>query len=254
MDAGGNPLGGWGYQNGGFNTGSVHMTAVPAGGGGGPRPGVAPADVTLAFSAVTGQNLSEADLAQVLAAIKDGSLTLDGYIASLITQAEHTTVPALIVSQFFGQIPSQTHLGDLAKFSAAQFEAYTRQGVADPALGPFEALGLGFSDTVTFTGKYGALSDADFLGKAYSDVFGRAPTADQAKHFAAQIQYFETLYASVGQTTAQADLHAKGAILGQMLGYAVVHEHELHSYDDAATAFLQNAAKGQAQYGDGMLV
>ena len=240
------------YHGGDGNDVALTAIAIP------PQPSEPPpvtdADVARAFHGMTTLTISAQDAASVGASIRAGILTLDAYIASLIPQAQHTTVPALVISQFFGSAPSQTHLGELAAFNTEQFAAYTKAGVADPALGPFEALGLGFSDTLTFGSKYGGLSDADFLGKAYQDVFGRAPTADQAKHFAEQIQYFETRYMGAGQTAAHADLHAKGAILGQMLGFAVIHEPELHSYDDAAIAFLQSAAKGQAHYGEGILV
>jgi hypothetical protein len=239
------------YHGGDGNDVALTAIAIP------PPPSEQPvtdADVARAFHGMTALTISTQDAASVGASIRAGTLTLDAYIASLIPQAQHTTVPALVISQFFGAPPSQAHLGELAAFNAAQLVAYTKAGVADPALGPFEALGLGFSDTLTFGNKYSGLSDADFLGKAYQDVFGRAPTADQTKHFAEQIQYFETRYMGAGQTAAHADLHAKGAILGQMLGFAVIHEPELHSYDDAAIAFLQSAAKGQAHYGEGILV
>jgi uncharacterized repeat protein (TIGR02059 family) len=232
----------------------TNTTPAPSGGGGGGVSApVTEADVGRVFSALT-LPIPDGEAASVVAAIKAGTLTLDAYIASLIPRVQDTMLPALVVSQFFGSTPSQEHLAALSAFNAEQLAAYTKQGVLEPRIGPYEALGLGVSETIAFGGKYAALSDTDFVAKAYQDVFGRLPGADQAKHFAAQILYFETLYAGAGQTTAQADLHAKGAILGQMLGFAAITEAANHDYDDAAIAFLQSAAKGQAQYGEGMLI
>ena len=227
---------------------------IPPDSGPPPKPPVAEKDISLAFSAIIGGTLSADDIAKALAPIKAGTATLDGYIDGLIAQVQNTTIPSLVISQFFGSAPSQSHLNDLAKFSAAQLEAYTKAGVLDPKIGPYEALGLGFSDTITFGNKYGSLSDSDFLSKAYQDVFGRAPTTEQSKHFADQILSFENLYAGAGQSAKLADIHAKGAVLGQMLGFAVIYEADKHTFDDAAIAFLKNAAKGQAQWGDGLLI
>ena len=198
--------------------------------------------------------MSADDVSKAMAAIKAGVMSVDDYLDQVIAQVQHTTLPALVVSQFFGSSPSEAHLTELSAFSATQLDLYTTKGVLDPALGPYEALGVGFSDVSSFANRYGSMSDSDFIGKAYQDVFGRAATTNQAQHFAEQIRYFEQLYGNAGQTATQADLHAKGAALGQMLGVAVIHEPSLHAYDDAASAFLRSAAKGQAQYGDSIVM
>ena len=228
----------------------------PGGSGGGAGGTVVPPqvidqDIDLAFQILTGTSLSNADIAKALAAIKAGAITFDAYIDVLINQTK--SLPGVVMSEFFGSQPTKEHLAELTQFSAQQFSAYTKAGVLDPAIGPYEAIGLGLSNTIAFQAKYGQPSDADFLSTAYQDVFGRAPTADQTKHFNDQIMFFEKLYAGVGQNAAQADLHARGAILGQMMGIAVIYEADQHKFDDAASLFLHSAAKGQAQFGDGLL-
>lgn len=123
-------------------------------------------------------------------------------------------------------------------------------GVLNPALGPYEAIGLGYTETPAFQAKYGELPVQSFLTSAYSDVFGRAATPEQQSHFTAQINYYVALYRSVGISEDSAVLKAKGAVIGQMMGHAVLDEPEQHGYDDAANGFLKNAIGGAAGYGD----
>ena len=123
-------------------------------------------------------------------------------------------------------------------------------GVAEPALGPYEAMGLGYSDTAGFKAAYGGIADSAFSQTAYDVVFGRAATSAQQAHFDAQLAYFQTIYQAAGQSLAEASLHARGAVIGQMIGVAILHEPELHNYDDTANGFLRQAAHGQAHYGE----
>ena len=93
---------------------------------------------------------------------------------------------------------------------------------AQPRHGPVEALGRGFSETVEFSQKYAALSEAEFITARDVEVFGRDPSAAQQAHFQAQIDYFELIYEDAGISSAQADIYAKGAVLGQMIGHAAL--------------------------------
>ena len=99
-------------------------------------------------------------------------MTLATYIDQLVTQAAHSTVPALIFPQFIeGATPISQRLDSLAAFAATQQAYYTAMGVSNPDLGPYEALGLGFSDTSQFNQKYGSLGDTAFISQGYVDAF-----------------------------------------------------------------------------------
>ena len=161
------------------------------------------------------------------------------------------SIPALIVSSFVeGVIPATVaRLESLSNFAEDQFLAYQERGVQNPSLGSYEALGLGFSVTTEFQDKYGALTEPAFILKAYADVFGRQATGAQADHFQAQIDYFEMLYAGAHIPEATAEMMAKGAALGQMLGFAVLEEADKQPYLAQAQAFLADAADGVVTMG-----
>lgn len=127
-----------------------------------------------------------------------------------------------VVTFFTGEAPIPEKQAALEAFVNLQFEAYSAMGVANPAMGPYEALGRGFAETIEFEQKYGKQTEADFIYARYQDVFGRAPSTVQQAHFQAQIDYFEALYEGAGINSEQADLFAKGAVLGQMLGHAAL--------------------------------
>lgn len=207
-------------------------------------------DIERAFMTIASGAISQADAEEVLAAIKSGKLSFDTYLNNLIDRAKPTALPGLVMTQFFGATPSEQHLSELIAFGNLQLDFYTKMGVANPELGPFEAVGLGFSETQAFKSQYGSLADGDFIFRAYSDVFGRMPSTVQNQHFADQIEYFELIYANAGKSHELADLHAKGAVLGQMIGAALLDEADLHLYDDVAMAFLKDAAHGQVKFGE----
>ena len=123
---------------------------------------------------------------------------------------------------FTGAEPSAAKQAELNAFASLQFEAYQKAGVLNPAMGAYEALGRGFSETIEFSQTYAALSEAEFITASYLEVFGRDPGAAQQAHFQAQIDYFELIYENAGISSAQADIYAKGAILGQMIGHAAL--------------------------------
>ena len=72
------------------------------------------------------------------------------------------------------------------------------------------------------------------------------PTAAQMQHYTSQLSMFEQMYANSGIPTASADVQARGAVLGQMLGSALTDPAEIatHSYDEAAHSFFTAAAHG----------
>lgn len=133
---------------------------------------------------------------------------------------------ALYTYAFFGlNRPGAAKLDSLVQFSDAQFASYKAQGVSRPELGPYEALGRALVHDGTFESRYGALTDSSFVNKAYSEIFERSATPNQATHFQSQISYFHDLYRTAGIGTSEASILAKGAVAGQMLGFAALDEN-----------------------------
>lgn len=154
-----------------------------------------------------------------------------------------TTIPSAVVFNFLnGAAPTAEKLSALADFAKSQFEAYKAAGVARAEIGPYEALGKGFAETIAFNAKYGQLNTVDFVKKAYAEIFERAATTAQSDHFKNQVSYFEQLYSKAGAAAAAAALSAKGAVLGQMLGFAVLDEAGQHPYIAAATKGLSGSS------------
>jgi hypothetical protein len=160
-------------------------------------------------------------------------------------------IAALVVSSFVnGKTPlNAAKLESLANFAEGQHASYTEMGVGNPEVGPYEALGRGFSTTAEFKAKYDALGEDAFIAKVYNDVLGRAATDDQVDHFQAQIDYFQGIYETADVADAEGTLYAKGAVLGQILAIAVLEEGADHYYAGAANAFIVDAADGVIQWG-----
>ena len=147
---------------------------------------------------------------------------------------------ASVATFFTGTAPSAAKQAELNAFANLQFEAYQKAGVLNPAMGPYEALGRGFSETVEFSQKYAALTEAEFITARYAEVFGRDPSVAQQAHFQAQIDYFELIYKNAGVSSAQADIFAKGAVLGQMIGHAALDP--VTATTQASTAYAWDLA------------
>jgi hypothetical protein len=160
-------------------------------------------------------------------------------------------IAALVVANFInGATPATAaKLAALTAFADAQYNAYAAARVLNPALGPFEALGRGLSETTEFTTKYGAQTEGAFITSVYKSVFGTDATASQQKHFQTQIDYFEAIYESVNISSEKADLFAKGAVLGQMLGIATLEGPSAEPFLAEANAFLVDAADGTVAFG-----
>ena len=133
-------------------------------------------------------------------------------IASLIVwKAEGGAAPPYIQ-------PTYSELQTLISFSNSQ-HAYGQQiGVMDPVAYTYEALGATLSGSPHFQQKVftNLPSDADFVNQAYNSVFGHAGSAGQLQVFANQLHFVESLYTTA--EIANADLVARGAVYGTMLG------------------------------------
>ena len=170
------------------------------------------------------------------------------YEEQLIQRASTSTEAALLISQIvLGKVPaSEQKLTDLTNFAQAQFNAYAAKGVAQPELGPYEALGRGFSGTPEFAAILAAAgSDGQFVTNIYVESFGTQPSAGQVQHFVDQINYFKGIYQAAGLSAADATLQAHGAVLGQIVGTAALVQGG--PLDTAAEIWLRAEAAGTAK-------
>ncbi len=195
--------------------------------------------------------LYRADLnATVAKAIADSGIALDAYIARELPSVSATTQAAVaIVSFITGVTPTSDKLDALKVDADKQVAYYTSIGAANPSLGAFEAFGRALSvDSTTkagFTSSYGALSTADFINAVYAKVYGVTPSAAALASLTGQIDYFTKLYTDAGLTDAS--LQAKGAVLGQIVGYAFTTSASANSLlDNQVVAALTAAASGDA--------
>jgi len=172
------------------------------------------------------------------------------YEEQLIQRASTSTEAALLISQIvLGKVPaSEQKLTDLTLFAQTQFNAYAAKGVAQPELGPYEALGRGFANTPEFAAILAAAggSDGQFVTNIYVQSFGTQPTAGQVQHFVDQINYFKGIYQASGLSAADASLQAHGAVLGQIVGTAALVQGG--PLDTAAEIWLRAEAAGTAVF------
>lgn len=179
--------------------------------------------------------------------INSGAITLQQFITGQVDGAENRTKPPLIVCNYLeGAVPDSIRLTSLADFAETQFTAYQQAGVANPGLGPYEAIGAALGNTAGFIALIVGKSVDQLTDAFYRQAFGRAPTTAQLAHFASQYTYFYNLYVGAGVAPATADARAKGAYLGQLLGYA--GQESASPAAGGARAWLFNAANGSPAY------
>ena len=206
------------------------------------------AEVQAAYRAIARSELPAATAQTVV----NAGTSIDSYIASLLTQTASTTQAAVTVAAFLqGTVPTTDRLDSLTSFAQQQAASYGALG-QNATIGAFEAIGRGLAGdpttTAAFAAKYGALSTNDFVTQAYTEVFGVTPSAGAAANLQGQVAYFTSLYTGAGIAAAQAALLAKGATVGQILGYAITDPSftAIGSLDDKVKAVLTAAAKGDA--------
>jgi hypothetical protein len=207
------------------------------------------AEIQSAYFAINRTSLDDAGAIAVLTKINAGDFTFSAYISDLSAKAASTTGAAVSLLGFvMGTTPSSDHLNELKTAADAQQASYAKMGVANPAMGAFEAFGksLAGDPNSGFAAKYGALSGADFIAETYRSVYGQAPAADALANLQNQIAYFVDLYTKAGFDPAQAALEAKGAVLGQIIAYAFVDPVAAakSTIDNQVTTFLTKAATG----------
>lgn len=203
-----------------------------------------------AYFAVNRTTLNASVAGAVADQIALGNTTLDAYIATQIASTASTTGAAVAIASFItGVTPTSDKLTALKVEADKQVASYTALKVGNPALGAFEAFGKGFAaDASTgFAAKYGALSTADFINTVYTQVYATTPSAGAFANLSSQITYFTNLYISAGISATDAALQAKGAVLGQIVGYAFISDAAASAtIDNQVSSFLTSIAKGDA--------
>jgi hypothetical protein len=182
--------------------------------------------------------------------IVQGKFSFDTYVDALIKASDHSTVPALLVAGVVtGTIPTSEKLDALSAFAQSQYDYYANVlGSASPQLGPYEALGRAFGSTSEFQARYASGTDVGFVSQAYQDIFGSPASSAAHAALSTQLSYFEALYKGSGYSEQQAEVQARGAVFGQILGYAASDANE--SYHDSASVVLTGFANGDtASYG-----
>jgi hypothetical protein len=195
--------------------------------------------VQAAYLQINRVALNDAAAAAVAASIDGGVTTFATYQASLIAQAATTTTAAFALSTFIeGVVPTSARIDSLTAFAKTQFDYYTNTlKSANAQLGAYEALGKAFAADATtsasFAARYGALSATDFVSSAYASIFNNSPvpSAGALANLVAQVAYFTDLYTKAGIPAADASLQAKGAVLGQIIGYASTGSDSVNGID-----------------------
>lgn len=213
------------------------------------------ADVKTAYRAINRTDLNDLVAQSVADAINNNSTTLDAYIAGQIAGVASTTQAAIAISAFVtGLVPTSAKLDALTADAVNQVASYTKMGVGNPALGAFEAFGKGFALTPEFAAKYGSLTGANFITAVYVEVYGTVPSAAALSSLMGQLTYFNNLYATIKPPLDQASEQAKGAVLGQIVGYAFVSDASASSsLDNRVVATLTAAAHGDDKVYDAPL-
>jgi hypothetical protein len=202
------------------------------------------AEIQTAYKAIYRADLN----VTVATAIANTGISVDAYIAQQLPQVASTTQAAVAIASFVtGTAPTSDKLDALKVEADKQVASYTALGVGNPSLGAYEAFGRSFATDATttagFNTKYGALSTADFITLVYAQVYGTTPSAGAAANLTAQITYFTNLYTA--NNIPNAALAAKGAVLGQIVGYAFTSTASANStLDNQVQSLLTSAAKG----------
>jgi hypothetical protein len=130
----------------------------------------------------------------VLRAIELGQTTLASYTSDLIQNAASTTGAAMrSLPSSRDSAPTSQHLDELKVAADAQIASYRSLGVANPALGAFEAFGKGSRcrphDGLCREIRHACRPAPSSLA-VYREVMGRLRSADALANLLAQIAYF----------------------------------------------------------------
>jgi hypothetical protein len=165
------------------------------------------------------------------------------------TQVSVTDFATTASSLFFLKaVPTASEFAARSSFATTQYNYYASVlKVANPSVGTYEAFGAAFSALPAFRDQYGmGIDTSSFIDTAYQDVFHRAATNAQFSHFNDQMNYFRGIYGKAGLSFNESELKARGAVSGQMLGFAMTDATErqrpAQTLDDTVANYFKAAA------------
>lgn len=158
----------------------------------------------------------------------------------------------LAVSQFFlGVTPDEAKFDSLSSFVTTQETYYAAHGAIDPQLAGYEAIGRSFAADASFASSLSLATTAtDYFTTTYNTVFGHAGSAGQIQHFVDQENYFKNIYTHAGLSLSDAGAQARGAALGQLIGFAV--QDDTTPYGKGVANFYGDASDGNVAYGQSL--
>lgn len=145
---------------------------------------------------------------------------------------------------FLHKSPTSNEFAARTDFAEAQYNYYANVlKVGMPSLGPYEAFGAAVSAEAVFRSDYNlSINTTVFIQKAYNAVNGRFPTDVLISVFTDQVNYFRGLYQGIGMSAVDAEYKARGAVAGQIVGWAMTSDIDKAratvTLDDEATAYL----------------
>jgi hypothetical protein len=207
--------------------------------------------VQSAFQAIL-RTAPGAEVSQSALQIDQGKLTLAQLEANLIagTQAQQTTIPALIVyDAFYGGTESSGGLDYVTNTDAAVVaKTFTQSGNPNVQEAVFSTLGSWFSlGGNNFATLYNpaTVSDTAYIDSVYQNVFGTLPNAGALTYLLGSLSGYEAGIQAAGIPNSQ--LLGRGAVYGDLLFDA--QAAQTGKYYAPANDFLLAAANGTVTYG-----
>lgn len=158
----------------------------------------------------------------------------------------------LALWQFFLDVtPDEAQFNALSDFVSTHETYYASIGAVDPQLAGYEAIGRGLASDASLAVKLALGTDAtSFFTATYQAAFGRGGSADQIQHFVDQENYFKAMFTSAGLSQADAEAQARGAAVGQLIGWAV--QDASTPYGQGVANFFGDASDGSVVYGQSL--
>lgn len=237
--------------------------------GAGPPPSALPAflltGIEAVLRAIPGEAAFDTPVAPISARLLSGAATVSEAIGEVLLAAENTSSVATIAYQFFtGATPSAAGMDYLVSptgpnpnnLNSAYYQSFS---VMNRYINFASNLGRpGGAGGAAFQADYGALSVSDALAKAYTAVFGTAPSADKVNHLLndpvpdglggtyARLNYFES-YGGDGAN----GLGTKAAMVGWLLAEGVVSD--VGDYALCNDAYLKAIVEGTGSFSVNMI-
>lgn len=174
-----------------------------------------------AYYQCTSQVMSTATGNAYASSINANIITWAQYVDQCVEAGEQNRQPALLCQNYtYGAPTNLTQLNNNANFCQTQYNYYVSIGAADPGLGPYEALMRAYAGAGLLNTKWSGMSNQQIWQDLYTYGFNTTMSQAQIAHFDAQYNYFYGLYTNAGLSPSQADIEAKGAVAGQIMGFS----------------------------------